>query len=56
VRVNGAEIRMQMKPQGTGAGIYAVSAMIVSAAVEPQIGEIRAGIERCLGWDSCLIC
>jgi len=33
VKVNGAEIRLNLKPEGTADGSYAVSAMVVSAAV-----------------------
>ena len=32
VIVNGAEIRMQVKPEGTDGGSYALSAMVVTAA------------------------
>jgi len=45
VRVNGAEIRMQVKPQGTGAGSYAVSAMVVSAAVATLDGPFSWRLE-----------
>lgn len=33
VRVNGAQLRMQVKPEGTAGGSYLISAMVVSAAV-----------------------
>ena len=33
VTVNGADIRMQVKPEGTDGGSYALSAMVVTAAV-----------------------
>ncbi len=45
VRVNGAEIRMQVKPQGTSGGSYAVSAMIVSAAVATFDGPFSWRLE-----------
>jgi hypothetical protein len=45
VRVNGADIRMQVKPQGTDGGSYAVSAMIVSAAVATFDGPFGWRIE-----------
>jgi hypothetical protein len=45
VRVNGAEIRMQVKPEGTAGGSYAVSAMVVSAAVATFDGPFRWRIE-----------
>ena len=45
VRVNGAEIRMQVKPEGTSGGSYALSAMVVSAAVATLDGPFRWRIE-----------
>ena len=45
VRVNGAEIRMQVKPEGTENGSFAVSAMVVSAAVATFDGPFRWRIE-----------
>ncbi len=45
VRVNGAEIRMQVKPEGTSGGSYALSAMVVSAAVATFDGPFRWRIE-----------
>lgn len=45
VRVNGADIRMQVKPEGTDGGTYAVSAMVVSAAVATFDGPFRWRIE-----------
>lgn len=45
VRVNGADIRMQVKPQGTDGGSYAVSAMIVSAAMTTFDGPFNWRVE-----------
>ena len=45
VTVNGAEIRMQVKPEGTDGGSYAVSAMVVGAAVATFDGPFRWRIE-----------
>ena len=45
VRVNGAEIRMQVKPEGTDGGSYALSAMVVSAAVATFDGPFRWRLE-----------
>ncbi|GAA5117639.1 hypothetical protein JIN84_17080 [Luteolibacter yonseiensis] len=45
VRVNGADIRMQVNPQGTEGGSYAVSAMIVSAAVTTFDGPFNWRLE-----------
>ncbi len=45
VRVNGADIRMQVKPEGTDGGTYAVSAMDVSAAVATFDGPFRWRVE-----------
>ncbi len=45
VRLNGAEIRMQVKPEGTDGPSYALSAMVVSAAVATFDGPFRWRIE-----------
>jgi hypothetical protein len=45
VRVNGADIRMQVKPEGTDGGGYALSAMVVSAAVATFDGPFRWRLE-----------
>jgi hypothetical protein len=45
VRVNGADIRMQVKPEGTAGGSYVVSAMVVSAAVATFDGPFRWRLE-----------
>jgi len=45
VRVNGADIRMQVKPEGTDGGSYVVSAMVVSAAVATFDGPFRWRLE-----------
>lgn len=45
VRVNGADIRMQVKPEGTDGGSYAVSAMVIGAAVATLDGPFRWRIE-----------
>ena len=45
LRLNGADLRMQVKPEGTAGGSYAVSAMVVSAAVATFDGPFRWRIE-----------
>jgi hypothetical protein len=45
VTVNGASIRMQVKPEGTTAGSYALSAMVVSTAVATFDGPFRWRLE-----------
>lgn len=45
VRVNGADIRMQVRPEGTDGASYAVSAMVVSAAVATMDGPFRWRLE-----------
>jgi hypothetical protein len=45
VRVNDAEIRMQVKPQGTANGSFVVSAMVVSAAVATLDGPFSWRLE-----------
>jgi len=45
VKVNGAEIRMQVKPQGTDGGSFAFSAMVVSAAVATMDGPFSWRLE-----------
>ena len=45
VKVNGASIRMQVKPEGTSGGSYALSAMIVSTAVATLDGPFSWRIE-----------
>ena len=45
VRVNGADIRMQVKPEGTDGGSYAFSAMVVGAAVATFDGPFRWRLE-----------
>jgi hypothetical protein len=45
VRVNGADIRMQVKPEGTDGGSYALSAMVVTAAVATFDGPSRWRLE-----------
>jgi hypothetical protein len=45
VRVNGAQVRMQVKPEGTDGGSYAMSAMVVSAVVATMDGPFRWRIE-----------
>lgn len=45
VRVNGAEIRMQVKPEGTENGSFVLSAMVVSAAIATFDGPFRWRIE-----------
>jgi hypothetical protein len=44
-KVNGAEIRMQVKPEGTDGGTYAMTAMVVSAAVATFDGPFRWRLE-----------
>ncbi len=45
VRVNGADIRMQVKPEGSDGGSYSVSAMIVSATVATFDGPFSWRLE-----------
>lgn len=45
VTVNGASIRMQVNPQGTDGGSYALSAMVVSAAVATFDGPFKWRLE-----------
>lgn len=45
VRVNGADIRMQVKPEGTDGGSYVLSAMVVTAAVATFDGPFRWRLE-----------
>lgn len=45
VRVNGADIRMQVKPEGTEGGSYVFSAMVVTAAAATFDGPFRWRIE-----------
>ncbi len=45
VRVNGADIRMQVKPEGTDGGSYALSAMVVTAAVATFDGPFSWRLE-----------
>ena len=45
VRVNGTDIRMQVKPEGTEPGSFTVSAMVVSAAVATLDGPFRWRLE-----------
>ena len=45
VLVNGTAIRMQVKPEGTEGGSYALSAMVVSAAVATFDGPFRWRLE-----------
>ena len=45
VRVSGTDIRMQVKPEGTEGGSYALSAMVVSAAVATFDGPFRWRLE-----------
>jgi len=44
-RVNGAEIRLRVKPEGTAGGSYVLSAMVVSTAVATLDGPFRWRIE-----------
>jgi hypothetical protein len=45
VVLNGASIRMQVRPEGTDGGSYALSAMVVTAAVATFDGPFRWRIE-----------
>ena len=45
VHLNGADVRMQVKPEGTDGGTFAVSAMVVSAAIATFDGPFRWRIE-----------
>lgn len=45
VTVNGASVRMQVKPEGTAGGSYALSAMVVSAAVATFDGPFSWRLE-----------
>jgi hypothetical protein len=45
VKVNGAQVRLQLKPEGTSGGSYVMSAMVVSAAVTTLDGPFRWRIE-----------
>jgi hypothetical protein len=45
VRVNGADIRMQVKPEGSEGGSYAFSAMVVAAEVATFDGPFRWRLE-----------
>lgn len=45
VEVNGAKVRMQVKPEGTESGAVAFSAMVVGAAVATFDGPFRWRIE-----------
>lgn len=45
VKVNGADIRLQLNPQGTDGGSYVVSAMVVSAAVTTMDGPFKWRLE-----------
>lgn len=45
VTVNGAKIRMQVRPEGTDGGSYAISAMVVGAAVANFDGPFRWRLE-----------
>lgn len=45
VTVNGAEIRMQVRPEGTAGGSYAVTAMVAGAAVATFDGPFRWRLE-----------
>lgn len=45
VEVNGASIRMQVNPQGTDGGSYALSAMVVSAAATTFDGPFKWRLE-----------
>jgi hypothetical protein len=45
VKVNGADIRIQLKPEGTSGGSYALSAMVVSTTVATLDGPFRWRIE-----------
>jgi len=45
VTVNGARVRLQLKPEGSSGGNFAVSAMVVGAAVATLDGPFRWRIE-----------
>jgi hypothetical protein len=45
VRVGGAAVRLQLSPQGTDGGAYALSAMVVSAAAVTLAGPFKGRIE-----------
>jgi hypothetical protein len=45
VKLNGANVRLQLKPEGTDGGSYALSAMVVSAAVATLDGPFSWRIE-----------
>lgn len=45
VKVNGANVRLQLRPEGTSGGSYVVSAMVVAAAVTTLDGPFRWRIE-----------
>lgn len=45
VVVNGAKVRLQLKPEGTAGGSFAVSAMVVGATVATLDGPFRWRIE-----------
>ncbi len=45
VKLNGADVRMQVKPEGTSGGTYALSAMVVSTAVATFDGPFRWRVE-----------
>ena len=45
VRVDGAAVRLQLSPQGTDGGMYAVSAMVVSAAAVTLDGPFKWRIQ-----------
>lgn len=45
VKVNGASVRLQLRPEGTSGGSYVVSAMVVAAAVTTLDGPFRWRIE-----------
>lgn len=44
-KVNGADVRLRVKPEGTAGGSYVLSAMIVSTAVATLDGPFRWRIE-----------
>lgn len=44
-RVNGADVRLRVKPEGSAGGSYVLSAMVVSAAVATLDGPFRWRIE-----------
>jgi len=51
VKVNGADIRLQVKPEGTANGSIAVSAMVYSAAIATLEGPFRWRIQATGGLD-----